>query len=154
MLVALPLLAILFSSMRATPARAAVVMNMTIPFEATQFVPCANGGAGEDIHVSGPLHELASVTLDGHGGFHTHVLFNLQGVSGVGLTTGNKYQGTGIQEVDFNGTVGSTFTFVNNFNLIGQGPGNNFKLREFEHFTINANGTVTVDVDNFSVTCM
>lgn len=153
LLVALPLIAVLFSFMFATPTRAAVVTNTSVPIEITLFVPCANGGAGENIDVSGPLHVLASVTLDRHGGFHAHVLFNPQDVTGVGLSTGNKYQGTGETEEDFNGTVGLTDTFVNNFNMIGQGPGNNFKVHENAHITINANGTITAFVDNFSFTC-
>ncbi|HMH83261.1 MAG TPA: hypothetical protein VK531_10350 [Gemmatimonadales bacterium] len=45
------------------------------------------------------------------------------------------------------------FTFVNNFYMIGQGPGDNFKVHETFHFPINANGVVTAVVDNFRVTC-
>jgi len=42
---------------------------------------------------------------------------------------------------------------VNNFRIIGQGPGNNFLVHETFHFTINANGNVTAFVDHFSVDC-
>jgi len=42
---------------------------------------------------------------------------------------------------------------VNNFYMIGQGPGNNFKVHETYHYTIDANGELTAFVDNFSVTC-
>ena len=45
------------------------------------------------------------------------------------------------------------FTFVNNFYMIRQGPGDNFKVHETFHFPINANGVVTAVVDNFRVTC-
>jgi hypothetical protein len=41
--------------------------------------------------------------------------------------------------------------FINNFRIIGQGPVNNFLVHETLHFTINADGTVTVFHDNFSV---
>jgi hypothetical protein len=44
-------------------------------------------------------------------------------------------------------------TFVNNFRIIGQGPGNNFVLHENFHLTINANGEVTTVHDNFSADC-
>ena len=44
-------------------------------------------------------------------------------------------------------------TFVNNFRIIGQGPGNNFLIHENAHLTINANGDVTVTHDNFSAVC-
>ena len=42
---------------------------------------------------------------------------------------------------------------MNNFRIIGQGPGNNFLVHETFHVTINANGVVTATVDNFSVEC-
>jgi len=46
-----------------------------------------------------------------------------------------------------------TFTSVNNFRIIGQGPGNNSVVHENTHITINANGTITASVDNFKATC-
>ena len=46
-----------------------------------------------------------------------------------------------------------TQTFVNNFRIIGQGPGNNFLVHEVFHITINANGDVTVIHDSISVDC-
>jgi hypothetical protein len=45
-------------------------------------------------------------------------------------------------------------TFVNNFKIIGQGPGNNFLVHQNVHITVNANGTLTASVDNFSTECM
>jgi hypothetical protein len=44
-------------------------------------------------------------------------------------------------------------TFVNNFRIIGQGPGNNFLVHEVFHITFNANGSITAFVDKFSVDC-
>ena len=76
-----------------------------------------------------------------------------QGISGQGLTTGDKYQATGVTQDQFNVTVGQEETFVNNFRMIGQGPGNNFLVHETFHITINADGTVTTVVDNFGADC-
>jgi hypothetical protein len=42
---------------------------------------------------------------------------------------------------------------VNNFRIIGQGPGNNYLVHETEHIIFNANGTLTVFHDNFSAAC-
>jgi hypothetical protein len=42
---------------------------------------------------------------------------------------------------------------VNNFRIIGQGTGNNFLVHETFHITVNADGTMTASVDNFSVDC-
>jgi hypothetical protein len=117
------------------------------------FVPCANGGAGEDIELTGSIHDVFHVTQDGHGGFNVKTHDNPQGVVGTGLITGTKYQGTGVTQTHFNLRVGEHETDVNNFRLIGQGPGNNYLVHDNFHVTINANGVVTAAHDNFSVQC-
>ena len=78
------------------------------------------------------------------------------GATGVGLTTGDSYQATGVtQEQDsiplINGAA--EFTFVNNFKIIGQGPDNNFLVHQTVHQTINANGDVTTTIVDTSVEC-
>ena len=127
--------------------------NVQIPINLFVFVPCAAGGAGEDVDLSGTLHVLFRTTFDSRGGFHSKFHFQPQGVSGTGLTTGDKYQATGVTQGTDNGKVGFESTFVNNFRIIGQGPGNNFLVHGNFHFTINANGEVTAFVDNFRVEC-
>jgi hypothetical protein len=129
-------------------------VSQSFPISLTVFVPCANGGAGEDVALSGNLHDLFSLTFNGSGGVHVKTLDNPQGVSGVGLTTGTKYQGTGVTQSEFNAQVGFETTFVNNFRIIGACPGNNFLVHENFHVTVNPDGTVTAFVDNFSVACM
>lgn len=129
--------------------------NISIPIDLIVFVPCANGGAGELIQVSGPLHVLTQLTISNSGNVLIYEHFQPQGVSGTGFVTGDKYQGTGLTQSSntFSTPFPITFTFVNNFYMIGQGPSNNFKVHETFHFTINANGVVTAVADNFSVTC-
>ena len=138
------------------PANAAKQVNETSEINLTVFVPCAAGGAGELVDLSGPLHTLITVTLNGNNVSGT-AHFQPQGLSGTGETTGDKYQATGVTKdtsfkVSFqNGQAQQTF--VNNFRIIGQGPGNNFLVHEQAHITINANGIVTVLHDNSSVVC-
>ena len=139
----------------ATSANAAVQVNTAIDISLQVFVPCAAGGAGEIVDLSGPLHVLMSFTINGNnvsGVQH----FQPQGISGTGETTGAKYQATGVTSTTFqmslqNGQASETF--INRFDIIGQGPGNNFRVHETAHITINANGTVTVNFDNFNVEC-
>ena len=137
------------------PANAAVQVNDKTDISLTVFIPCAAGGAGEIVDLSGPLHVLISFTINGsnvRGKFH----FQPQGISGTGETTGVKYQATGVTQESFKASLQNgqaNFTFVNNFRIIGQGPGNNFLVHETLHFTINADGTVTVFHDNFSIDC-
>jgi hypothetical protein len=137
------------------PANAAVQENDTTEIDLTIFIPCAAGGAGETVDLTGPLHTLITFTINGNnvsGFFH----FQPQGISGTGENTGAKYQATGVTQESFKNSLQSgqaNETFVNNFRIIGQGPGNNFLVHETLHFTINADGAVTVSHDNFSADC-
>jgi hypothetical protein len=127
--------------------------NFSFPLEQTVFVPCANGGAGESVTLSGSLHEVFHVTVNDAG--HSTVKFfdQPQGVSGVGSVTGTKYQGTGVTQDIRTTRVGFEETFVNVFQMVGQGPGNNFAVHEKLHVTVNANGTVTTSRDPIETTC-
>ena len=139
----------------ATATYAAVTTNdkQTIAFSV--FVPCANGGAGESVDGTIDLHTLVTATVNGNnvsGKFH----FQPQGGDLVGAVTGDKYRPTGVTQGHFKGSLQNfqyTETFVNNFRIIGQGPGNNFLVHEVFHITINANGDVTVVHDSVSVDC-
>src|SRR5438132_10057144 len=122
----------------------------------TVFVPCAADGAGEIVDLSGPLHTLITVTINGNnvsGMAH----FQPQGIVGTGETTGDKYQATGVtKDTSFKQSFQHgqfTQTFVNNFRIIGSGSGNNFLVHEVAHITFNADGTLTVFHDNFSAEC-
>ena len=130
-----------------------VTTNEQIPIALVAFVPCANDGAGELVQLTGTLHVLTHVTIDDQGGLHVKQHFQPQGVSGVGLTTGDKYQGTGVTQDQFNATAGLEQTSINNFRIIGQGPDNNLLVHATFHVTITPNGDVTTIVDNFSVEC-
>ncbi len=127
--------------------------NQKDPLDFSALIPCAAGGVGEIVDFSGTLHVLLHVTVNG-----TKVTikqhFQPQGVKGIGETTGDVYNATGVtQDVSRSGTVGFTETFVNNFKLIGPGPGNNLLVHENLHITVNANGTLTVLKDHVTVTC-
>lgn len=147
------LMAALIAPTSALAAAETFTVSSFFPIEILVFVPCANGGAGEDVLLSGNLHDVFHITLTPSGGFRVSFSDNPQGVTGTGLTTGDKYQGTGITRDNFGGRVGFEETFVNNFRIIGEGPGNNFLVHDNFHITVNANGTVTSFHDNFSVEC-
>ena len=140
----------------AIQANAAKQVNDTSDISLTVFVPCAANGAGELVDLSGPLHTLITFTINGNN-FSGTAHFQPKGVSGIGETTGDKYQATGVtKDSSFKGSFQNgqfTQTFVNNFRIIGQGPGNNFLVHENAHVTFNANGTVAVVRDNFSAVC-
>ncbi len=137
-------------------ANAAKQINDTSDITLTVFVPCAAGGAGELVDLSGPLHTLITFTINGNNVSGT-AHFQPQGIAGTGETTGDKYQATGVtKDTSFkfsfqNGQAQQTF--VNNFRIIGTGPGNNYLVHEVAHITFNADGTLTVFHDSFSIDC-
>ena len=130
--------------------------NEIVPIGIAVFVPCANGGLGEVVQAAGYLHINTHTTINDNR-VHVKTHSNPQGVTGVGLTTGDKYQGTGVTQDtnNFDAVDGFpfTFTFVNNFRFIGQGRGNNYTVHENFHVTVNANGETTTVVDNFKAEC-
>lgn len=111
---------------------------------------------GEDVvHITGDLHMLVTATVnDNHvsGNFH----LNPQGATLVGLTSGNEYIGTGMLHESFQGNLvngAATFTFVNNFILVGTAQSPTYTYQVVAHMTINANGDVTVDLESITDEC-
>jgi hypothetical protein len=77
------------------PADAAKQVNDVTDIDLAVFVPCADGGVGELVDLSGRLHTMIHFTINGNnvsGVGH----FQPQGISGTGETTGDKYQATGV----------------------------------------------------------
>src|SRR5262245_32680760 len=105
------------------PTRAEVVSNTKATVTLLVNIPCA----GELALLTGELHMLTTQETDSNGGIHLKTHFQPQGISGVGIVTGDKYQATGVTQEHINDHSGPAFedTFVNNFRIIGQGPGNN-----------------------------
>ena len=127
--------------------------NFFDPFTMIAYVPCAAGGAGEEVELSGTLHTLIHWTYTENGGYISKWHYQPQNLTGVGLTTGDKYQGTGVTQDVITGKVGQEETYVDNFRIIGQGNDNNYVVHETFHFTINANGTMTAEVDKITIDC-
>jgi hypothetical protein len=133
--------------------QAAVSSNVSVPLATSTFVPCADGGAGEIVTLTGSLHILATASFDSAGGVHGTLLFNPQAVAGVGSVSGAGYRGTGATLSTFTGRVGTVSTLVNNFLVVGTGGAPSLQVHENAAVVVNANGTVTASVDHVSVTC-
>ena len=136
-------------------AQAAVETNEIVTESFSLPVPCANGGIGETISGDVQLHVLITSTVNGtkvSGKFH----FQPQGSTLVGETTGDVYRATGVTQGTFSESLKNgqfTETFVNNFRMIGPGPGNNILVHETFHITISANGDVTVERESITDEC-
>jgi hypothetical protein len=127
----------------------ATIFNGSVPLDAFVIIP----KTGDVVHLSGALHVKLDETFDSSGGLHFKMQMQPQGVSGVDLTTGAKYQGNGSTQTMeiFTGNGAVSLTSVNNFQIIGQGPDNNYTVHEIFHATINANGDVTAAIDNLTI---
>ena len=136
----------------AAPSLAGTVSNMSFPIAFNVFVPCANGGAGEVVALTGDLHDRFDLTFDSDG-MRVDIHDNPQGISGRGLTTGDKYQATGVTSLSLRSAGSIGLTYVDNFRIIGQGPGNNFLFHDNLHLSINADGDVTAFHDNLRADC-
>jgi hypothetical protein len=129
--------------------------NVSVPIDLIDFIPCANGGVGEEVQFSGILHILFHVT-ENENGFTVKTHYQPQGVKGIGAVTGDVYNATGVTQDTQSGRFinGSyTYNYTNNYKLIGPGPDNNWLVHENYTITLNANGTITVELDNYSIDC-
>ncbi len=136
-----------------TAAQAEVVSNYTVSYAYAGFVSCANGGAGEYMTGRIDAHNLITSTVNGNVDTW-QFQFQPHG-SLVGRITGDTYQLTGLTRGTYTDSLQddhSTLTYVNNYQLIGPGPGNNLRVREIAHITIN-DDEVVIHHDDFSIEC-
>jgi hypothetical protein len=126
----------------------------TAPYEADTSIPCALGGQGEEIHLSGTLRTVLHTTFDANGGSVYILNLQSQDITGVGSISGDTYRqvGTGRFSVSFHG-IPTNLTGLLTAQLIGPGPDNNLLTHKIIHIAVNANGEVTADVFNSSVEC-
>ena len=134
-------------------AQAEIVTNETVSYAYSGFVDCANGGAGELLTGTIDVHNLITSTVNGNVD-SWQFQFQPRG-SLVGRITGDTYQLTGVTRGTYNDIQQSglyTLTYVNSYQLIGPGPGNNVRVREVAHMTLDGDDVV-VRHDSFSIEC-
>lgn len=146
----------------ATPAAAAVVTTSVIDLDLTEnpfpfpiIVPCANGGAGEEIVPQGNVRQLSHVTINGNS-FIVKFQYTPQGVISIGQTSGDIYQGVGNSEFTQTGSFingRAEITTVWMFFNVGRGKTPNWKLIPTVHTTLNADGTLTSSIDKLVASC-
>jgi hypothetical protein len=140
----------------AAAADGATVTRSTI--SARTFVPCALGGAGEEVLVSGTVTTVVVESTDASGGTHFVLRSNYNSLAGTGLTSGTRYHAVateGSSSHNFEPFAGPpyTFTFTEHVRFVGAGPGNDLTLTFSNHFTVNANDELTVNRVVQSVSC-
>jgi hypothetical protein len=136
-----------------TAAQAEIVGNDTVSYAYSGFVPCANGGAGELLTGTIDVHSLITSTVNGNLD-SSQFQFQPRG-SLVGRITGDTYRLTGLTRGTYNESLQSgeyTLTYVNSYQLIGPGPGNNLLVREIAHLTLDGDDVI-VHHDDLSIEC-
>ena len=132
------------------PASASAETQSSIfPVDTVAIVPCTL----DVVELTGDQHDVFDFTINSNGGFHVKLQVTPQGLSGLDLMTGAKYQETGVFGYEFNVNVGQVFTGRNDFRLISQGQAANYLVHDNEHVTVDANGNFTAFHDNFSIEC-
>lgn len=130
-------------------AQTPMTTSTRFPLGASTFVPCA----GEQVETSGTAHEVIQLVPLGDG-FTVRMLHsNYQGLSGMGLTSGDRYQAVSAATEITPIAKATVYTLVLTVQFLGQGPDNNFEEHFLFHFTVNANGEVTASLNELRVEC-
>ncbi|MBN1348314.1 hypothetical protein JXJ21_02805 [candidate division KSB1 bacterium] len=132
-------------------------INLKDPMTEIWDVPCAAGGAGEQVATSGTMHIMVHYLIDSDDKWHVTIHENPQNCQGVGLTTGDTYQISGLAQNTWNFVISDTLPFVvtnqNIYRVIGKGPDNNFRSHYTYKLRWNANGDVVIDGSKWDVDC-
>ena len=144
------------AGMPAAAAAGATVVRSEISAGAT--VPCALGGAGEEVFVEGTVHTVVQQRTDAAGGTHFVLHANYDSLVGTGLTSGTVYHAVATENAtshNFDPFVGPPYSFTNtqHVRFIGRGPGNDFIIAFTAHVTVNAQDVVTAEHVDFRVEC-
>lgn len=131
------------------PNAAVIANDVHLPF-AFAVAACE-----ETVNVSGTFHGVIASTVTPNGKTTDRFHINAKGI-GIGATSDARYQwndainetvitaaGGGVRAVNVSQTT----------RLVGQGGVSDLLLRGRFHFTVNANGEVTAEVDVFEVIC-
>jgi hypothetical protein len=128
------------------------VANTSIALDRSVFVPCARGGEGETVALSGSLHTLFVTTELGDRTL-VHETFNPMNVTGIG-DGGGTYRATGSTVSTSTSTAAAErATMTNTFMVVGRGPGSALMIHTVLHVVLLAGGGVDVTVDRVSIEC-
>jgi hypothetical protein len=112
--------------------------------------PCT--GENVDMNISSKFSLRGTIN-----GNRVNIIAHISGkYNGVGQTSGADYIGHGQLNDHLNFSLQNgqaVYNFVLRVNITTPGGGNNFKLRESFHITVNAKGEVTVVRGDFTVEC-
>ena len=109
-------------------------------------------GCDEPVYVEGIFHLVYHSNVSNSGMFLID-FHNFSQGKGIGLSTGAKYIFNSTVNLTIHGTAGYIETYADNFNFIGQGNVRDLSVKYKIHITINANGKLTVDFNEYELEC-
>jgi hypothetical protein len=114
-------------------------------------------GCTETVFVHATFNTVAHTTTDANGGFHSTFHSSLTG-QGEGLDSGDKYVINGVSNVARNSPTGADLTFTQtiHFKIIRQGSASatdDVQNSALIHVTVNAQGEVTAEFEEFKSEC-
>ena len=138
-------------------ARPASAQNFV--FHSQNYIPILQGEsnpcfAGAFV-LAGVAHQVLELNLDDTSLDSVYHFINHENVQLTGTDDqGNKWIGNLTQNTAFDGRVGQKVTVPVTLPLVSNGTAPNFVVHATEHFTVNANGTVTTVIDNITTNCV
>ena len=139
----LPVLILMLSI--ASPASALRATSTDMPLHFIRSADCS----AEEVEISGTIHMLNQTQADGSVIGH----FNYQNVSGIGLSSGNTYRASAVNQVQLKAPFPSSIASSQSFQLISRGSDSNLLVHVLYHITVNANGEVTASIDDLRMQC-
>jgi hypothetical protein len=125
----------------------------SVPFESNVYVPCANGGTGEYVALSGFTNFIYQIQWNNNG-FTMVYHDNVHQLTGVGVSSGETFVASG----GTNGTVMGSWvsdqwvgTTTSKVKVVG--PTTNFTVTYKDRITIKRDGTVAVEIVEITVAC-
>lgn len=124
-----------------------------VPFETTLFVPCANGGAGEEVVLTGFTNFIYQISWSVQG-FTLIYHDNVHQVTGIGVSSNETFVSSGGTNETVRGSwVNSQWigTMTRKMRIIG--PNTNFTVNYKYRITVISDGTVIVKSTEQAADC-
>lgn len=133
---------------RALAQDGTVTIDRKIPFDQVVSTPCAD----KEIRLTGDLQAQFRVK-SGADGSYVEADFNSEGITGVGVTSGNKYQAAGTGHFDSDGPAQLEFTYTISFVLNRPGTYDSVMVHANLRITLKPKNEVTVVVSSVNIDC-
>lgn len=123
------------------------------PLDRVLFASCANGGAGEEVALTGTISVVNQIAYKDNGftlTYHT----SLHGVKGIGLTTGEIFTASGGSQGTITGSLENgqfKSVFIEQLRIISANV--TFNVRYKFNYTVTADGKVITEISEDEVDC-